>query len=118
MAHTESQPVSPEMQRCIDLCLECHRVCIETTSHCLSMGGKHAEATHIRRLLDCAQACQLAAELMMRGSDLAGRTCALCAEFCDLCARTCEQLRGDDAQMTRCADTCRRCAEACRNMQA
>jgi hypothetical protein len=102
------------MQHCIDICQECHSVCLETVIHCLQMGGEHAEPNHIRLLLDCAEICQTSANFMLRGSDLHGLTCATCAEVCDRCAEDCE--RFDDAQMKRCAETCHRCAESCREM--
>jgi hypothetical protein len=112
---TQPAHASPEMEQCIDNCTECHRVCVETIAHCLQMGGKHAEASHIRLLEDCAQICQTSADYMSRGSDLHGRTCAVCAEVCRRCAEDCERM-GDDAQMRRCAEVCRRCAESCQHM--
>jgi hypothetical protein len=115
MAHAAGLQMSEEMQRCIQECSECHRVCVETVSYCLQMGGRHAEASHIRLLLDCAEICQTSANFMLRGSDLHGRTCAVCAEVCERCAEDCEQF-GDDAQMKACAEACRRCARSCREM--
>ena len=110
--------ISAEMETCIRACTDCARACAETVDHCLRLGGKHAEAGHIKRLLDCVQSCQLSVELMTRGSDMAGRMCSLCAEFCDLCADDCEKMADGDETMLRCAETCRRCAEACRAMAA
>ena len=105
----------PEMQRCIDNCTACHGVCVETIAHCLQKGGKHAEASHVRLLEDCAEICQTSADFMLRGSDLHGRTCAACAEVCARCADDCARF-GDDQQMKRCADLCRRCTDSCRAM--
>jgi hypothetical protein len=107
--------ISGEMRRCIQNCSECHGVCVETVTHCLQKGGRHAAPDHIRLLLDCAQICQTSADFMLRSSPLHTRTCAVCAEVCEQCARDCEQL-GDDEMMRRCAETCRRCAESCRQM--
>ncbi len=104
-----------DMQRCIDDCLACFRACTETIQHCLQKGGRHAEAAHIRLLQDCADVCELSAELMMRRSELHARTCAVCAEACQRCAEGCERLADDD-HMRRCAQICRRCAESCRHM--
>ena len=104
-----------DIRQCIDLCIECHRVCLETVSHCLKEGGKHAEATHIVLLMDCAQICATSADFMLRGSARHKATCRACAEICDACGRNCESM-DDDAQMKRCADICRRCAESCRSM--
>jgi hypothetical protein len=114
MPHTPGHQMSEEMQRCIQACLDCHRICLETVTHCLQMGGKHADPAHIRLLLDCAEICQTSANFMLRGSDLHGRTCAVCAEVCERCAQDCAQF--DDAQMKACAEACRRCAESCRRM--
>ncbi len=118
MSHQTAQNRSPAMESCIRDCTECARICAETVDHCLRLGGKHAEAAHIKRLLDCAQSCQLSVELMSRGSDMAARMCALCAEFCQLCAVDCERMADGDEVMKRCAETCRRCATSCRAMSA
>jgi len=107
--------MGPAMQECIRNCTECHRVCLETVAHCLQLGGPHAEAAHIRLLLDCVQICATSADFMTRRSDLHARTCAVCAEVCERCAEDCEQF-GDDEQMKRCAEVCRRCAQSCRQM--
>lgn len=56
MAHHMNHQ-SQEMQQCIDNCLNCHSLCLQTVGHCLEMGGKHAEAAHILMLLDCAEIC-------------------------------------------------------------
>jgi hypothetical protein len=113
--HQVSQDMSQEMQQCIQECLNCHSICLQTVTYCLPMGGKHAEASHIRLLLDCAEICQTSTNFMLRGSDLQGRTCAVCAEVCERCAESCEQM-GDDPQMRACAATCRSCAESCHRM--
>ena len=104
-----------EMQECIDNCARCHAVCVETTAHCLELGGRHAEAHHIRLLQDCAQICATSADFMLRGSDLHHHTCGACAEVCERCAEACARI-GDDDMMRRCAEACRRCAESCRLM--
>lgn len=109
--------ISSEMRACIQDCTDCHTVCVETIDHCLRLGGAHAEAGHMRLLLDCAQSCATSADFMLRGSDFHRPLCGLCAEICDRCAEDCERF-GDDEQMRRCAELCRRCAESCRRMAA
>ncbi len=104
-----------DMAQCIQECLSCHSICLQTVAYCLSMGGKHADPGHIGLLLDCAQSCQTSADFMLRGSPLHARACGFCAEVCEQCAQSCEQM-GDDAQMKACAAECRRCAESCRRM--
>ena len=70
-SHAQTAPHhNQEMQQCIQNCVECHRVCLETITHCLREGGKHAEAAHIGLMLDCAQICQTSADFMIRGSGL------------------------------------------------
>lgn len=110
--------MSTEMRDCISNCTECHTICVETVNHCLEMGGKHAEASHIRELLDCAQVCATSADFMLRGSDLHANVCGVCAEACERCAESCERLAEEDELMLRCAEICRRCAESCRQMAA
>ena len=90
-------------------------MCIETATYCLKKGGDHAEAGHIRLLLDCEEICQTSANFMLRGSSLHVQTCAACAEVCRACAAECEQMPQDE-QMQRCVEACRRCAESCQRM--
>jgi hypothetical protein len=104
-----------QMQECIQACTTCHGICLETITHCLQKGGRHAEPGHIRLLMDCAQICQTSADFMLRGSDFHTSTCGLCAEICERCAASCDQF-GDDEMMKRCADACRMCAQSCREM--
>jgi len=107
--------ISADMERCIENCLECHRVCLETLSYCWEQGGRHVERRHLLLLEDCAQLCQTSADFMSRGSDIHPQLCGICADACERCARSCEQF-GGDAQMKACADICRRCVESCRQM--
>ena len=106
-----------DMQACIQQCIDCHRTCLETVQHCLQMGGHHAEAAHIRLLLDCAEICQTSANFMIRGSELHALTCGVCAEVCARCAEECARY-ADDQHMQRCAAMCRQCADSCRHMAA
>lgn len=111
MAHVESNAA---MRSCIDECQSCHEVCVETIAHCLELGGEHAEAEHIRTMMDCAQICATSADFMLRGSLSHGEVCSVCADVCEECAESCAALDGEE--MKRCAEQCRRCAEACREM--
>ena len=114
MAHHNNQHAQ-EMQQCIENCLTCHRSCLETVTHCLAKGGRHAEAAHIRLLLDCVEICQTSANFMLRGSLFHALTCGVCAELCQRCADDCARF-SDDQIMAQCAQICRRCAESCRHM--
>jgi hypothetical protein len=106
---------SEAMRRCIDECHSCQEICLEAVLHCLELGGQHAAPAHIRSLLDCSEACQTAANFMVRGSDMHGSVCQMCAEACLACAEDCDRLSDDDL-MRRCAEECRRCADSCREM--
>lgn len=108
-------PHPQQVQSCIDLCTECHDICTESVTHCLERGGKHAEASHVRLLLDCADICRTNGDLMLRGSNVHSYTCAACAEICDRCASSCDQF-GNDPEMKGCAEICRRCAQSCRDV--
>ena len=118
--HPQTTPsvVSREMQQCIEECLRCHGICLQTVAHCLEMGGRHAEPSHIVLLLDCSEICQISANFMLRSSDRHHLTCGVCAEICRACADDCERLAGDDQMMRQCAEECRRCAESCERMAA
>jgi hypothetical protein len=111
MAHE----ITDEMRRCIDNCSECHDICVETVTYCLNQGGEHAEAEHIRLMLDCAQSCQTSADFMLRGSPFHMAICGTCADICDECAESCAQFSGD-SMMERCAEICRTCAASCREI--
>lgn len=117
MQHTQ---MSGEMQDCINNCLSCHSVCLETINHCLQMGGEHAKPDHIKLLQDCVQICATSADFMLRMSDYHPQTCGVCAAVCEACAQECEKMATGDAAdfMQRCADACRKCAESCRRMSS
>jgi hypothetical protein len=110
MPHTEH--ISEEMRHCIDDCQECAAICLETSNHCLMLGGRHAEAGHIRLLLDCAEVCQTTAGLLLRASALYRLQTGVCAEACRQCASSCDQFP-EDATMQLCTRICRKCAESC-----
>ena len=114
MAHE----MTGEMQSCIDECLECHRICLETAAHCLALGGNHAEANHITALLDCAEICQTSANFMLRGSPYHPITCLACAELCRGAEESCRQVGGEDEQLALCAEACAACADHCERMAA
>ena len=110
--------MAASMDECIRNCTECRTICMKTVTHCLGVGGKHADQAHIRMLLDCAQICATSADFMTRGSPLHRLTCGACAEICQQCADDCERMAGGDQQMLQCVEMCRRCAASCRDMAA
>jgi hypothetical protein len=103
-----------DMESCIDACTDCHRVCLETLTTCLRLGGKHAAAEHLRLLLDCAEICQTSTDFMLRGSAHHRLTCGTCAKLCRACESSCRQLGG--AEMQPCIAACARCADSCERM--
>ncbi len=109
------QQMSKEVQDCIRNCQECEALCVESINHCLQIGGKHAEASHIRLLMDCSEICQTSSDYMLRGSDLYQSVCGTCAEVCERCEQSCRQF-GDDTMMQTCAESCRRTAQSCRQV--
>lgn len=114
MAHTHE--ITAESRQCIQNCLECHSICTELVQHCLALGGAHAEAKHIRVLLDCAQLCATCVDFQLRTSHHHSTVCEACATVCEACAKDCEQIAGGDALMQRCAEACRKCVASCRGM--
>lgn len=112
----EGHHACEDMKHCIQLCQDCHALCIQLIGHCLQLGGRHAAPDHIRLLMDCAQMCTITADYMARGSSFHDRTCGLCSEICRLCAESCEQVQGEDQLVKQCAEMCRRCAESCKRM--
>ncbi len=102
-------------KRCIEACADCHRVCVETTIHCLTVGGGHAEMPRLRLMEDCAQICQASGDLLVRGSEFMLALCSLCADACERCAESCDAF-ADDPVMRVCANRCRGCADVCREM--
>lgn len=112
---TEGHHMSEEMQRCMQLCHDCHTSCVQLIEHCLKVGGRSAAPDHIRALLDCAQICSTTADFMARGSSFHDRTSSLCSEICRRCVESCEQIAGDN-HVKQCAELCRRCAGSCEHM--
>jgi hypothetical protein len=115
MPDLTSPKLSDEMLACIQLCVDCHKACVQTIPYCLEQGGEHAAPHHIGLLIDCAEICQTSANFMMRSSDLHGHICGACAEVCERCAVDCEKM-SDDHRMAACAEMCQRCADSCRKM--
>ncbi|MBS7789359.1 four-helix bundle copper-binding protein [Roseococcus sp. SDR] len=107
-----------DMQAEAKICLDCHATCVATIAHCLEHGGKHADAAHIRIMMDCAQICLTCADFMLRGSDHAHHLCKECAEICRACEASCRAVADGDAMDLTCAEACKACAESCSRMAA
>ena len=104
------------MDQATNKAMECYKICQQTITHCLEMGGAHASPAHIGALMDCAKACHMSADFMIRGSALHPKVCAVCAAACNACAESCDQVGPDDEMMQACAQACRDCAALCDQM--
>jgi hypothetical protein len=103
------------MSQCIEECVKCHRVCVDTASRAMLIGGEHADAGRLILLMDCAQICQVNADFMLRKSYFHVQMCDICADICEWCAQSCDDLAADPLMKT-CAQVCRRTALFCREM--
>ena len=112
----EGHHKNEDMRQCIQLCQDCHAICIQMIDHCLKLGGRHAAPDHIRLLMDCAQICATNTDFMIRESVFHDRMCGLCSEICQRCAERCERIAGDDQMIKQCVEMCRRCAGSCERM--
>jgi hypothetical protein len=108
--------MTEQTRQCIELCLDCHRICLETVTH-LQASGRPVGADAVRLLFNCAEACHLGAGLLRAGGAASGRAWGICADVCAESARYCEEF-ADNPRMRACAEACRRCAEACHEMAA
>src|SRR5262245_44147198 len=103
-----------DIKKCIDLCLECHRVCLQTSVYCLTKSSEMEMSRHIRLMVGCAELCRLHADFMIMGFEFHPKVGEICTQICDRCADECEKMDGDE-KMRLCAETCRHGAESCRN---
>ena len=115
MSYAMDDPLDLSMQKCVQDCTDCNNTSTRTIAYCMTMGGAHAEASHLKSLLDCAEASAASVHFMLRGSAQYPRVCAICAAACEQCAQSCERFP-NDPQMKACAQACRRCVESCREM--
>lgn len=113
MTHAAATHQSPEMRACIDRGEACHDVCQEVMI-VASESADPAQTAIITTLLDCAEMCQTAKNLMLRASALHLTACRACGEAAERCAEACETLASQD--YAACARECRRCAQACAEM--
>ena len=101
------------MQNCIDACRRCHQVCLEmATTHCLELGGKHVEPSHLRLMFDCAEICQTTINFMVSQSEFHTALCVVCADICEACAESCEEV----GEMDDCVKACHECMHECLSM--
>ncbi len=102
------------MKDCIEICYDCSTSCLQLIPYCLKQGEKHAEASHILLLQNCAEICRASANFMISNSPFSAALCKLCEDICIQCADDCENF--DDEKMKQCAVMCRKCADSCQSM--
>ena len=111
--------VEIEAGQCADSARRCQDACLEAAMRWgIRTAGTRGDASHLGLLLDCANACAMAADFLHRGSDYANYPCGICAWLCEHCARSCEHLGGDGdiaavvERLHECADRCLRLSKS------
>ena len=106
----------PEMETCIEDCMNCYRICQRIGAECLcDLDNKRLSESHLALLFDCAKICSTSADFMLRHSQRHGEACGLCATICEACADACDKIT-NDLELLECARLCRKCARSCQNM--
>src|SRR5262249_19791745 len=102
---------------CAKACAECMLECESCAHHCVQLvaEGKKDHLKSVGTCSDCADFCELAAQVVSRQGPMAVLSCEACAKACDACGTECEKFPADE-HMKRCAKACRDCAKACREM--
>lgn len=105
------------MSECAEECSECARECSSCAKHCAMMiaQGKKEHAKTLATCLDCADICNVAANIVSRSGPFDDLICKACADACAKCGKACEGFP-KDKHMARCARACRECEKECRNM--
>jgi hypothetical protein len=90
-------------------------MCLQTMQNCLKKGGKFADAKLSLMLAECAQLCQVTADMAATDSARCAALADACAKHCDDCARMCDAMA--ESVLDECAASLRQCAAACRAIQ-
>ena len=107
--------LDPKTRNAADLALDCYKHCHGMAmTHCLKVGGAHAEPDHLRLMAACAEICRTTAHLLLMDSVHGRHMASECAEICEACAADCARV-GD---MESCVAACRACAKACAALAA
>lgn len=119
----ETEPGADELLRekmidCIEKCMLCHQVVVQTMDYCLQKGGEFVKVDAMRTMLDCAQITTVAADFLARNSELHIFTCRACAEACLSCALSCEDMGEETEVMQTCAEVCHLAAKSCQSLVA
>ena len=101
---------------CIDNCLACEQLCLETRSWCESAGGALARDDFLGLLALCAEACSASARAMQDGSDAYVFLCEACAQLSQRCAEALGAMSAGEPRLRACAAACANCARCCAEM--
>lgn len=101
-------------QKCIDACRCCSQACEECFMECLKSPDVANRVNHLKMLMECTKACEVATCFMIKNSQFAKDYCNLCATICEKCAQECETF--EDEHCKKCADECNKCSTECKNM--
>ena len=107
--------MNAKMRDCLTACSECRTMCLQTVQMCLEKGGKLADAKMNTLLAECAQLCQMTADMAATGSARVTPIAEACAKHCDDCSRACDAL--NPSALRECAAALRQCAAACRALK-
>lgn len=108
MTSTAASEASPSLQQ---VCLNAHRVCLETAAHHLAASDPDAEL--LRRLHDCADLTLVTAHAATRQSPYTYALARLCGEVSHACAESLDAHRSDKDSYRVAYATCLGVSEAC-----
>ncbi|MCL4419518.1 four-helix bundle copper-binding protein [Patescibacteria group bacterium] len=118
MPYTPTFEADKDIQKAIDDCLECQRLCLETASYWY-ITGEEIRDIDVWLLLDCSDICEISAKFMMRDSEFVNDVLENCIAICDRTAENLELLgEGADGIIRKCIASCRKCAESCRKVSS
>jgi hypothetical protein len=102
---------------CISQCAECAQSCVACADACLGETQLDPLRRCIRLNLDCADACEVAARMLLRPHepdlDVLRRQLEVASLSCRACSDECGKHAGQHEHCRVCRDICVRCAEAC-----
>ena len=98
-------------QELIRKLLDCALACEHCATSCLQEEDVKMMAGCISLDRDCSDICFQAARLLQRDSRIACQYLLLCEEICRMCAEECHKHEAEHCQ--RCADACEACADVC-----
>jgi hypothetical protein len=105
---------NPIVERCIEDCLRCLRLCAECRDESLTEDPA-GMAESVRLCSDCLEICRSCVVLLAGNSQFANQVCGVCADICEACAAECAKYP-DMETMRKCAEACRRCESSCREV--